>query len=461
MIFRVIVFTSVLVIIFASCRKEPIITEDPNSILRFSTDSILFDTVFTSVGSTTKRLKVYNPNKSTVRISNIRLAGAPQSNFSINVDGIAASDVINYELRSNDSMLVFIKVTIDPNASQTPFIVSDSILFTTNGNLQKIQLTAFGQNARFLKDSILTGNISWDKALPYVIYNSVLVDKNAKLSIEGGAKLHFHKNSTLFVSGTLEVKGTQSDSVIFQGDRLESQFSEARGQWNGIHLLRGSLNNKINYAVVKNAITGIRVDSLPEDNSSNPNVFISNTVIRNMSFAGILGLNARIYGINNLLFNCAQYNILGALGGEYDFRQNTFTTFNNQFLRQTPGVVFTDNLTNPLRTEKLIVTLVNNIIWGGLNDELLIDRKGSASPKLLIQTNLIRTTNSVFNTSGNLINQNPLFVLPDRGNFQLSPNSLARQKGTDISNEVRFIHFVNKDLPGAQRFFPSSLGCYE
>lgn len=448
-------------ILFTSCRREPIITQDPTAILRFSADSILFDTVFTSIGSTTKRLKVFNPNNRTIRISNIRLAGAAQSNYLINVDGISANEVSNYELRAKDSMLVFIKVTIDPNASTTPFIVADSILFTTNGNLQKVQLAAFGQNARFLNDSILTNNTTWDKTLPYVIFNSVLVDVNAKLSIEAGTKIHFHKNSSLLVSGTLEVKGILSDSVIFQGDRLEPGFAETLGQWNGIHLLRGSLNNKINYAVIKNAITGIRVDSLPADNSNNPNLFISNTIIRNMSFAGILGLNTRIHGINNLIYNCAQYTILGALGGDYDFQQNTFAAFNFQFLRQTPAVVFTDNLTNPLRTENLKVTLVNNIIWGSLDNEFLIDKKGSANPTLQIIFNILKTTNSGFSSNGNLINQNPQFIRPDRGNFQLNTNSIARQKGSNISGNSKFSPFMNKDLKEKERFFPSSLGCYE
>jgi len=56
-------------------------------MLNFSTDTIFFDTVFTSVGSVTKRMLVYNENNSKLMISSISLAGGNKSNFTINVDG--------------------------------------------------------------------------------------------------------------------------------------------------------------------------------------------------------------------------------------------------------------------------------------------------------------------------------------------------------------------------------------
>ena len=55
--------------------------------LEFSVDTLMFDTIFTTVGSTTQRLKVYNPYQENVLISRIRLAGGDFSNFRLNING--------------------------------------------------------------------------------------------------------------------------------------------------------------------------------------------------------------------------------------------------------------------------------------------------------------------------------------------------------------------------------------
>ena len=43
--------------------QQNIVSDDPMLQLDFSHDTVLFDTVFTSMGSSTKRVMVYNPNK--------------------------------------------------------------------------------------------------------------------------------------------------------------------------------------------------------------------------------------------------------------------------------------------------------------------------------------------------------------------------------------------------------------
>jgi hypothetical protein len=254
-------------LIISSCRKPNDISGDPEARLSFSTDTILFDTVFTEIGSTTKRFKIYNFNKKTVEISSIRVGTGSQSSFRVNIDGISNTQVTNYRLAAGDSAFVFTEVTIDPNNDALPFIVSDSIIFETNGNIQDVNLVAFGQNARFYVDSVLPCDIIWNRILPYVIYNSVLVQKGCKLTIGPGTRIYNHKGSKIFVQGTLKVNGTKNDSVIFQTDRREEFLDDEPGQWGGIHFLRGSVDNRINFAVIKNAIVGVRVDSLAESGS--------------------------------------------------------------------------------------------------------------------------------------------------------------------------------------------------
>ena len=73
------------VLIIFSCKKEDLVFSGD---LNFSNDTVMFDTVFASIGSITKTLTVYN-NKDYNIITNIQLLGSSAANFRINVDGIS------------------------------------------------------------------------------------------------------------------------------------------------------------------------------------------------------------------------------------------------------------------------------------------------------------------------------------------------------------------------------------
>lgn len=133
---------------FYSCRKDDF-TTDSGAKLSFSTDTLLFDTVFTTMSSTTKRIKVYNKNSDNIIISDIRLQNGANSQFRINVDGLSGNQHSNIEIRSGDSIYIFLEVTIDPNSVLSPFVVEEQLLFSTNGNNQKVHLMAWGQNAHY------------------------------------------------------------------------------------------------------------------------------------------------------------------------------------------------------------------------------------------------------------------------------------------------------------------------
>jgi len=73
-------FIGASIIIVASC-KEPGITDDPNDTVTFEVDTLLFDTVFVTFGSTTKNFNVYNPHDRTIEISSIMLTGGDESPY--------------------------------------------------------------------------------------------------------------------------------------------------------------------------------------------------------------------------------------------------------------------------------------------------------------------------------------------------------------------------------------------
>ena len=159
------------IISFSSCRKELTLSDNPSLKLSFSTDTVFFDTVFTTIGTTTKRIKIYNPAKNAINISKIDLVEETAfAKYRLNVDGYSGNHLRDIEIPANDSIFAFIEITVNPTAANLPFLISDSILFETNGNRQKVDVVAYGQNANFLRDSVLTGNIRFTNDKPDADY---------------------------------------------------------------------------------------------------------------------------------------------------------------------------------------------------------------------------------------------------------------------------------------------------
>ena len=286
-----------------------------NVKLQFSADTITFDTVFASVGSITKTLTIYNNNNFDVS-SNIKLKGLSAANFRMNIDGTPGNIQNNILIPKNDSIFIFIEVTINPSLNTTPYILSDSLIFESGNSTQSVMLVAWGQDAVFhtpntfgeIVDGLdttkiyyhqIASNQTWTNNKPHVIYGYVIVEPNAQLNIDAGTNIYFHQNSGILVGnpfsnqagGTLKVNGTYGNEVTFQGDRLDSWYTNLPGQWDRIRFIPGSVDNEINYAIIKNGTTGIHADTVA---NNNPTVKINNTIISNMSSIGILGQGAKI-----------------------------------------------------------------------------------------------------------------------------------------------------------------------
>ena len=143
--------------LLSSCKKD-VLNTDSNAKLTFSTDTLLFDTVFTKLGSgnnprsVNKRFVVRNPYNETIKTS-IYLAGGNASPFRINIDGVPTTAINDIEIMPKDSIYILAEVTIDPLNSNNPLIVKDSIVFMTNGNMQDIKLVAWGQDAYYFDNS--------------------------------------------------------------------------------------------------------------------------------------------------------------------------------------------------------------------------------------------------------------------------------------------------------------------
>ena len=146
-LYIIILFSSAQIL---SCKKNNLLTNS-NFNIETSIDTILFDTLFTTIGSTTKRFKCYNPNSGTINISNISLQNSTNSPFRINIDGESGVLFKDITILAGDSIFIFVEVTIDPNGNSLPLVVEDQIIFETNGCL----CTSNASNVTILISSIL------------------------------------------------------------------------------------------------------------------------------------------------------------------------------------------------------------------------------------------------------------------------------------------------------------------
>ena len=140
----------VLLLAGQACKKNNQINPDASLKLSFSADTVLFDTVFTSLGSATHQLRIYNTNSDDLKISSIRLLGGEASPYRFNLDGENDIEFYDKVIPAGDSLFSFLRVTINPNDLNTPFVVEDELEFITNGNTQIVKLLAWGQNANYI-----------------------------------------------------------------------------------------------------------------------------------------------------------------------------------------------------------------------------------------------------------------------------------------------------------------------
>ena len=405
---------------FFSCEKESLITSS-DARLNISTDSLRFDTVFTSIGSVTQSFKIKNDNEQRLKLSSVKLMGGNSSPFKININGIAATELNNIEIAAEDSIYIFVSVTVDPSAANLPFILSDSISVQYNGNQRWVQLEAYGQNARFINGSIISSNTTWDNTRPYVILDFLNVAPGVTLSIQPGTKIYAHANAPIIVDGTLNATGTADNKIVFAGDRLDAPYRDYPAGWPGIIFRSNSINNHLQFAHVKNAYQAIVVDQ-PASNAA-PKLTLDQCIIDNAFDAGIFARNSSVTASNVLISNCAN-NIALQGGGNYNFLHCTAASFSNNYLLHKTPVLAVANYTvvngAPV-SGNLQAAFTNCIFWGDngfVDNEIVVNKEGSNTFTVNFTNCLYRALADPSNValSNVLKNQDPLFDSIDVAN---------------------------------------------
>ncbi|MDF1695809.1 MAG: hypothetical protein P1U56_08265 [Saprospiraceae bacterium] len=476
-----------IVIVFNACQKDNTF-EGTNPSITASLDTLTFDTVFTTIGSATRSFKIFNNENEDILID-VALQNGQNSKFRMNVDGIAGTEVKGVFIKGNDSIYVFMDVTVDPDqpVSISPFVIEEYVTVSSNGSEKDILLEAWGQNANYVPGSNRKGVLSllscdlgtetWDDPKPYVIYGVLFID-SCELILPAGTDVYVHgglvrDDSLLYNDGFLIVlengkitaNGTADEPITFQGDRLEQSFDDLAGQWVGIRFISGSIGNRFEHVNIKNSVVGMRIDSAAQLSLESCSIF-------NTSSAGLIGIRADIDATNTLIYNNGQNCALLTYGGNYNFNHCTFASYGNQ-----SSAVRFDNFrcTDPPLCQEVVfvnqlnASFSNCIFAGNEKDEIFpIDWTDGTEPDLFNfdLKNCAVTVDEIldpelfpnfFDNCEDCINltfMDTLFLDIDNNVFSLDTMSIAIDKGF-------FNGLVTDDILDNARDNMPDLGCFE
>lgn len=441
---KAILIIFVIVIAFASCETESIYT-GTDRVLRFSEDTVAFDTVFTTIGSATYSFKVYNTVDDEVVINSISLGNLTDSPFRLNVDGYSTNRAEQISLKGGDSLHIFVEVTIDPQNQDSPLFIKDSILFNVNNNLSKVMLTAYGQDVVKLKNQHLT-NTTLVANKPYLIYDTLFIDEGSTVTIEPGATFYMHRGARVMVDGTLLANGEFEKPISFLGDRLEDWYQDAVGAWGDIYLSPKSVNSSFTYVTIKNGDNGLLCDSV---GLAGDTLNLSNLRIEHILNTGLLLQNSVAKVENSLFGNCSKNSVAIYFGGSYKFTHCTVANVGNDNTSRSGSALYVTDFYKNDKGETVTNSLKeawfrNTIITGSYSTEIDLDfSEATESSASYLFQNCYLSLSKSFDTTDeqhyiSIVRSGDLkFLSKDNFNYHIDSTSVARDAGDIIfGNEV-------------------------
>ena len=492
-----------LVIVWSSCRKD--FEYAPNvGNLEFSKDTVYLDTVFANIGSSTYTLKVYNPNRDDIEIPTIGLKQGQNSKYRLNVDGVAGKEFVNTPIRAQDSLFIFIETNYDAaNIPENEFLYIDVIEFDSGINQQEVPLVTLVKDATFLYPSTLSdgtketislgidldgeeilvegfylndAELNLNREKPYVIYGYAAVEEGKTLNIEAGSRVHFHKDSGLYISdnASFNVNGELSldqelleNEVIFEGDRLEPEYSNLPGQWGVVWISKGSSGNNISYLTLKNATIGLLVEG--NGFLGSPTLTIKNSQIYNSANTNLWSKNSQIIGENVVLGGAGLVSLHLNLGGIYSFTHSTIANYWTHGFRMGSALQI-DNHASGLSGDLIQADFKNCIVDGNSALEIALQNNDVNPFNFSFDHCLIKFEDSSGEFDGNplydfsdntlynqiLLNQNPEFKDVSENIFWIGEASAAKDTA-----KLEEALLVPLDILGTNRTVLPDIGAHE
>jgi hypothetical protein len=471
-IFSLLVLT-VSVLTF-SCKKEKILSTGGS--IRFSTDTLKFDTVFTAAGSYTNSMLIYNPQNEEVVLSSVKLQSGAGSYFHLNVNGFQGRDIANLKIPAHDSIYVFATVNVNPSDSLTPFYVTDALIATMNGKQYTVPFTAYGQNAHYIIGDSISTRVTWLTDKPYVVIHSCVVGPTGTLNIPKGCKVYMHQDARFFVYnvlnvGTLPATGS-SDSVVFQGDRLDRAYFGYLGypgEWGGFYFIGHDSFSSGRVSIIQNAVIKNCGGATPYYNyavqpaaievDANAAVIVDHSVIKNGIGYGILNWGGALFAFNSIVHTTGAQALINVQGGYDSIVNCTFASYGTSAVSHSNnGTVAILNYFNKgdgtWNSGDLYGVMTNCIVYGSLDTEIVCDSLPGASAYFKMDHCLLKmgnTRESFVHFYNCIFNQDPMFKNTSGGDFHPQAGSPAVGAGISTSGGT--------DLDG-KSWNGTDIGCY-
>lgn len=324
-----IFFIATVIFALTACIDDSF-SDSPADQPSFSVDTLDMGVVFTEQMTTTHRFTVKNGASRAISISDISLSGDGADYFRLNVDGFSGREFHNVEIRAKDSIFVFVEATLPLSSSDIPLEINANVDFKTNGVSKTVVLTAYGQDVIRLSGLVINEDTVLDSSKPYQIFDSLVVAKNTKLTINPGVSLRFHDGAYLAVDGTLDCRGTSEAPVIMTGDRTgnvvgDITFDLMSRQWQGLFLGPESKGNTLSHTIIKNTEFGVVVDC-PSDDNKGKSLSLLNCRFRNSATTVLASFHAQIEAVG-CEFAEGGGGLVALVGGMHDFTHCTFANY--------------------------------------------------------------------------------------------------------------------------------------
>lgn len=445
--------------VFYSCEDSDDFSTDNSLKLSFSADTIRFEKALSSTLTYTRALIIRNPNDKSLTIASIKLMNADVSGFRIRIDGQNGTTFSAVDILKKDSLYAFIDIIAKEGC---PPLIRDSIRFVTNGNEQFIQLEALGQDVHIWKGKHITADTVLTSEKHVLVYDSLIVDKDATLTVKEGVEFYFHHNARLHVNGTLDAQGTSGKPIVMRGDRFDNiegdiPYDNVPGRWYGVVFDKQSYNNRLNNVVIKNTIDGVYFES---SSTTAKKATLLNTTIQNSYGYGLRAVMCNIDAANSLFANTGLATV-SLTGGAYNFIHCTMANYFRWSGRQLEILELyntSDKINYPLTS----CNIINSIIYGSAKNELFFGIEPGPAFEYVFRNCLIASPEKTDPRFVNTIwNNDPMFRDLNNGgrynyNFRLNNGSPA----VGIADKAYSVLYPY-DMDGKLRDANPDIGCYE